>query len=149
MPRPRTRDQDGIHRRPDSPFWWATIPNGRGGSSRRSTGVAVAGDPQGLKAKAVRAAWAAAEPPKLTALGPTFDELLLAHLEQIAPTKRSPERDKSSVKKNGKPRVVPLNREAREALLSRASFRASHCPAQPLGVLPQGRKPHRAGEQVV
>jgi integrase len=33
--------------------------------------------------------------------------------------------------KSGKIGSVPLNREAREALLSRARFRATHCPASP------------------
>ncbi len=33
--------------------------------------------------------------------------------------------------KNGKPGRIPLNREAREAILSRARFRAEHCPASP------------------
>ena len=33
--------------------------------------------------------------------------------------------------KNGKSGQVPLNEAAREALLSRAQFRASHCPASP------------------
>lgn len=33
--------------------------------------------------------------------------------------------------KNGKPGVIPLNQTAREAILSRARFRAQHCPASP------------------
>lgn len=33
--------------------------------------------------------------------------------------------------KSGKRRVVPINEEARQALLSRARFRAEHCPASP------------------
>lgn len=33
--------------------------------------------------------------------------------------------------KNGKPGRVPLNQEAREAILSRARFRATHCPDSP------------------
>lgn len=33
--------------------------------------------------------------------------------------------------KNGKPRVVPLNVQAREALLNRTRYRAQHCPGSP------------------
>lgn len=33
--------------------------------------------------------------------------------------------------KNGKPGTVPLNAEARAAILSRANWRATHCPASP------------------
>lgn len=33
--------------------------------------------------------------------------------------------------KNGKPGRVPLNQEAREAILARARFRAEYCPASP------------------
>jgi integrase len=33
--------------------------------------------------------------------------------------------------KNGKRRSVPLNESAREAMLSRARYRAEHCPASP------------------
>ena len=98
MPRQKKRDQDGIHRRPDSPYWWATVPNGRGGSTRRSTRVSVAEDPDGLKARAVRAGWLAEGPPTPVAQGPTFDELLLAYLGQVTPAKRAPERDRYSAK---------------------------------------------------
>jgi phage recombination protein Bet len=41
-----------------------------------------------------------------------------------------PGEDKTG-QKNGKPGRVPLNREAREAILARARFRAEHCPASP------------------
>lgn len=98
MPKHSRRDQDGIYQRPDSPYWWATFPNGRGGSTRRSTGVAVKDDPEGLKARAVRAAWRVVAPAEPTILGPTFDDLLLAYLEQVSPTKRDPSRDKWSAK---------------------------------------------------
>ena len=33
--------------------------------------------------------------------------------------------------KSGKPGMIPLNQTAREAILSRARFRAQHCPASP------------------
>ncbi|MEL0583461.1 MAG: site-specific integrase [Candidatus Thiodiazotropha sp. (ex. Lucinoma kazani)] len=98
MPRKKKRDQDGIHQRPDSPYWWATIPNGRGGSTRRSTRISIADDPQGLKAKAVRAGWIADGPPEPPVIGESFDDLMLAYLGQVTPTKRDPERDHVSAK---------------------------------------------------
>lgn len=83
MPRRKVRDQDGIFERPDSPYWWASTPDGRGGSTRRSTGVRRDKDPEGTRARAVRAGWlaeggATVEP----AAGPTFDELVLAALAE-------------------------------------------------------------------
>ncbi len=84
MPRHRKRDQDGIYQRPDSPAWWATLQRPGGGATRRSTGVPVAGDPDGTQARAVRAGWIAAGPQAPAAqpkAGPTFDELMLAALE--------------------------------------------------------------------
>lgn len=98
MPRRQTRPKDGIYQRPDSPFWWACYPAERGGSARRSTGVPVADDPQGLKAQAVRAGWRAQGHREQTGNGASFDDLLLAYLEQITPGKRAPERDKYSAK---------------------------------------------------
>lgn len=98
MPRRKKRDQDGIYQRQRSPYWWATLPNGRGGSTRRSTRIAIADDPSGVKAKAVRAGWIAEGPPVPIRQGPTFDELLLAYLGQVTPTKRAPDRDRFSAK---------------------------------------------------
>lgn len=82
MPRIKKRDQDGIFRRPDSPHWWACTPNGRGGSTRRSTGIKVADDPHGLKAAAIRAAWLADTPTPAPQplIAQTFDDLMLAYL---------------------------------------------------------------------
>ena len=68
-------------------------PNERGGSTRRSTGVPVAEDPQGLKAQAVRAAWRAQGNAEQTGEGATFDDLLLLYMQQVTPAKRAPERD--------------------------------------------------------
>lgn len=44
--------------------------------------------------------------------------------------------------KNGKRRLIPLNAEARQALLGRASFRVQYCPASPWVFA------HKSGERV-
>lgn len=98
MPRRKVRDQDGIFDRPDSPYWWASTPDGRGGSTRRSTGVRRDKDPEGLKARAVRAGWIAEGPAVEPAAGPTFDDLLLAYLRDETPKKRDGKRDRCSAK---------------------------------------------------
>jgi integrase len=105
MPRKRKRDQDGIFVRPDSPYWWASFTDGRGKSARRSTGVRRDQDPGQVKAKAIRAQWALEaetqrkEGPAPELQGHTFDELMLAYLGQVTPTKRAEERDKFSAKR--------------------------------------------------
>jgi integrase len=98
MPKKQTRRKDGIFTRPDSPFWWACIPKGTGGSTRRSTGISPEDDPQGIKALAVRAQWLAEGEAQATGEGATFDDLMLIYLETVSPTKRSPERDRWSAK---------------------------------------------------
>lgn len=98
MPRHKTRPKDGIYQRPDSPFWWACYQKPGGGSARRSTGVPVAEDPDGLTAQAVRAGWRAAGHTATTGNGATFDDLLLAYMSEVTPTKRAPERDRWSAK---------------------------------------------------
>jgi integrase len=98
MPRRKTRPKDGIYARRDSPYWWACYPNERGGSTRRSTGVPVADDPEGLKAQAIRAGWRTEKEVVRTGEGATFDELLLLYLEQVTPTKRDGRRDHFSAK---------------------------------------------------
>jgi integrase len=98
MPRKQKRDQDGIHERDRSPFWWASTPNGRGGSTRRSTGVRLTDDPDGKKARAIRAGWIATEPRVGThpGRGPTFDELVLAALAERQARSCDPGRDRSA-----------------------------------------------------
>lgn len=103
MPRPRKDKRDGIYQHPRSPYWWASIPDGHSGRARRSTGILVKDDPQGLKATALRAAWIAEQkgdtdaPPNPS--GETFDGLLLAYLKAVTPSKSSPERDYYSAKR--------------------------------------------------
>lgn len=104
MPKRKKRDQDGIFNRPDSPYWWASWTDGRGKSARRSTGVRQDEDPSQVKAKAIRAQWLleadthrrGGPPPEVQ--GHTFDDLMLAYLGQVTPTKRAGERDRWSVK---------------------------------------------------
>lgn len=45
---------DGIYRRKDSPFWWASWSE-NGKTVRRSTGIRITNDPRGTEAKRVRA----------------------------------------------------------------------------------------------
>jgi integrase len=103
MPRARKQDKDGIFQRPDSPYWWVSIPNGRGGTARRSSRVPITDDPQGLKAAAVRARLLAEGPPTAppgeAADTATFDGLMLAYLAEVTPQKQSPERDKYSARR--------------------------------------------------
>lgn len=98
MPRRKTRDQDGIHDRPDSPYWWATLPGVSVGSTRRSTGVRRDEDPDGLKARAWRAAEIAKGQQVELPKGPTFDDLLLNYLGEVTPTKKAPKRDHASAR---------------------------------------------------
>lgn len=98
MPTRKTRTKDGIYQRPDSPFWWACYPQPGGGSARRSTGVPVAEDAEGLKAQAIRAGWRVQGQARQTGERATFDDLLLLYMQQVTPTKRAPERDRYSAK---------------------------------------------------
>ncbi len=104
MPRKRTRDQDGIFARPDSPFWWASFPDRDGRAARRSTGVRQAEDPNQVRAKAIRAQWILeTEAERLqdqipAALEHSFDELMLAYLGAVTVLKKAGERDHTSAK---------------------------------------------------
>lgn len=101
MPRKRKRDQDGIFARPDSPFWWASYTNGGGQPTRRSTGIRCETDPEGIKARAIRAQWILEvdTPTSNTSLpGKTFDQLMLLYLKGPSAEKRS-ERDRYSAKR--------------------------------------------------
>jgi integrase len=98
MPRKQVRDQDGIYRRKDSPYWWASLPRVGGGSTRRSTGVPIAEDPEGLKATAVRAQWRADGHTLTTGQGATFDDLVLAYLREVTDHKRGARRYHSAAR---------------------------------------------------
>ena len=98
MPRKQVRDQDGIYKRADSPYWWCSLPRPGGGSTRRSTGVPIAEDPEGLKATAVRAQWRAEGHTQRTGEGATFDDLLLIYLREVTDHKRGARRYHSAAK---------------------------------------------------
>ena len=98
MPRKQVRDQDGIYKRADSPYWWCSLPRPGGGSTRRSTGVPIAEDPEGLKATAVRAQWRAEGHTLKTGEGASFDDLLLAYLREVTDHKRGARRYHSAAR---------------------------------------------------
>ena len=98
MGRRNTDAEDGLYRRDRSPFWWLSYQSASGRQTRRSSGIPIEQDPQGLKAKALRAQLIAElgshPPPTDPRRGHTFDELLLAYMEEVTPTKRDPTRDR-------------------------------------------------------
>ncbi len=88
---PKRKDKDGLYKRGDSPYWWASYTDPRGARTRRSTETADHKDAEALLAKWKLAAyqekhWDA--PPTHT-----FDELMLEYLDDTA-NKRSAERDR-------------------------------------------------------
>ena len=102
MGRRNTEREDGLYRRPNSPFWYISIQTGRGKQTRRSSGISIAEDPEGLKARALRATLIAREAELPTGPDPrqgrTFDELLLAYLGEVTPTKAAAESDRYAAK---------------------------------------------------
>ncbi len=95
--RKRQRDQDGLYRRRDSPWWWASYVNAGGRRTRRSTGTADRKEAEALLAKwkleAHREKQWGEQPSR------TFDEMMLAYLEGPGLDKRSAERDRYSAKR--------------------------------------------------
>lgn len=96
--RKRKRDQDGLYRRTDSPWWWASFTDGRGKPARRSTGTA-----DKAEARAVRAKWELEAHrerqfgPKPVASGHTLHELMMLFMQSTE--RRSVERDRYSLKR--------------------------------------------------
>jgi integrase len=97
---PKRKDQDGLYRRPNSPYWWVTYTDGCGKRARRSTGTG-----NRAKAKVIRAQWELeaeeerrSGPPAPKPKGPTFDEMMLHYMEGPGAEKRSAERDYYSAK---------------------------------------------------
>lgn len=93
---PKRKDQDGLYKRGDSPYWWASYTDASGARTRRSTQTADRKEAEALLAKWKLAAhqekhWDA--PPRHT-----FDELMLAYLADTQTVKRSAERDSYSAK---------------------------------------------------
>jgi len=87
MPRKRTnRDQDGLYRRDDSPYWWASYIDAGGRRARRSTGTGDRREAEAILAKwkleAHRAKHWDEQPTR------TFDELMLPYLHYALREKR-------------------------------------------------------------
>ena len=97
MPKKRRRDQDGLYKRGDSPYWWVSYVNASGKRTRRSTGIANRKEAEALLSK-----WrleAREERNWGTQPSRSFDELMLAYLEGPSRKKRSHERDRYSAKR--------------------------------------------------
>lgn len=95
MPR---KVKDGVYKRKDSPYWWASYTNASGKRTRRSTGATDRREAEALLSKwrveAYRLQHWDEQPAR------TFDELMLEYLHTVTPTKRSGgERDRYSVKR--------------------------------------------------
>ena len=97
MPKKRKRDQDGLYKREDSPFWWVSFVDAGGRRTRRSTGTADRKEADALLAKwkleAHRERQWDEEPTR------TFDELMLAYVRATSAEKRAAERDRYSLKR--------------------------------------------------
>jgi len=96
MPK-RNRDQDGLYKRIDSPYWWVSFITAGGGRTRRSTGTANRKEAEALLAKwrleAHRVRQWDEEPIR------TFDELMLSYVRATSAEKRAAERDRYSLKR--------------------------------------------------
>ena len=102
MPRRAKKDDNGIYRRAGSSYWWISIQDRSGRQTRRSSGIPLTEDPEGLKALAMRAALLAEQAEAPTGPDPrnerTFDELILAYLGEVTPTKAAAESDRYAAK---------------------------------------------------
>ena len=89
-------DRDGLYKRKDSDYWWASFTNARGRRTRRSTGTASKKEAEALLAKwkleSYRNQHWDEQPDR------TFDELMLLYIRATEKQKRAPTRDISSLK---------------------------------------------------
>lgn len=91
----RKRDKDGIYRRKDSPYWWASYIDASGRRARRSTGAT-----EKREAEAILGKWRVEahrqyqwdEQPERT-----FDELMVEYLKAVDGEKRDEVRDRNSL----------------------------------------------------
>ena len=92
---PKRKDQDGLYKRGDSPFWWASYTDASGQRTRCSTQTADRKDAEALLAKWKLAAYQEKhwDAPPIH----TFDELILGYLAENT-HKRSADRDQYSAK---------------------------------------------------
>lgn len=97
MPKKRRQDRDGLHQRPNSPYWWASYIDAGGKRTRRSTGTSDRAEAEALLAKwkleAHKGRQWGEQPTR------TFDELMLTYLAGPSATKRSHDRDTYSMKR--------------------------------------------------
>lgn len=101
MSKSNRRDQDGIHERPDSPYYWASYIDASGKRIRKSTGIQKSTEGR-KEAEALLGKWKVeAHQTKQWGKKPdhTFDELMLEYLQGPSLEKRAPERDKYIVKR--------------------------------------------------
>ena len=93
MPKNQKQDRDGLYRRPNSPFWWASFTDPSGGRTRRSTRTRDRKEAEALLAKwrveIHREQHWGQQPTR------TFDELILRYLQETQDRKRSAVRDKA------------------------------------------------------
>jgi hypothetical protein len=89
MPKRKRQDQDGLYRREDSPYWWASFTDASGTRVRRSTGTSERQEAQALLSKwtleAYRERQWGEEPSH------TFDELMAVYLRDTQGQRRSEE----------------------------------------------------------
>lgn len=89
---PKQKDQDGIYRREDSPYWWCSYRDASGKRARRSTGTTDRREAEALlnkwRVEAFEAEkWGRA--PEVIKPATSFDQVMLAYLEGPAQTQRS------------------------------------------------------------
>jgi hypothetical protein len=127
MSQTKRRDQDGIFKRSDSPFWWISYIDASGKPVRRSSGIRRDADPAQLRVKAFRAKLvldvSICQPLPIgdSRSGHTFDELMLLYLQQVTPTKKAAERDRYSAQ-----RLYPVFTGRYLDTLTRADVRQYH-----------------------
>ena len=83
----RNRDQDGVYKRKDSKYWWASLTNASGKRTRCSTGATSR-----KEAEVIHAKWKLeAHQERLWEVQPTrsFDELMLQYLNETMHLKRT------------------------------------------------------------
>jgi integrase len=93
---PKRKDQDGIYKRADSPYYWASYINASGKRTRRSTGTDNKKEAEALlskwKLESYRGKHWEEQPSRL------FDELMISYLRETEGRKKAPVRDKCSLK---------------------------------------------------
>ncbi|NBC48551.1 MAG: tyrosine-type recombinase/integrase [Gammaproteobacteria bacterium] len=92
MPKKRRQDKDGLYRRPNSPYWWATYIDASKCRVRCSTGTTERSEAAALLAKwklEARQQRQWDQPPERT-----FEDLMVAYLKASKGVKRSSETDR-------------------------------------------------------